>query len=105
MTRRIRIDDDALDELVEAARWYEEREPGRGALFADAAFGKVEALSSFPDAGVPVQGVSGALLARQVRLLRYPYLVVYAIAGNEIRVVAFAHERQQPGYWADRLES
>ena len=72
MTRRIRIDDEALEELVEAARWYEERERGRGALFADAAFGKVEALNSFPDAGVPVQGVSGALLARQVRLLRLP---------------------------------
>ena len=105
MTRRIRIDDEALEDFVEAARWYEERKRGRGALFADAAFGKVEALSSFPDAGVPVQGVSGALLARQVRLLRYPYLVVYAVADNEIRVVAFAHERQQPGYWADRLES
>ena len=105
MTRRLRIDDEALEELVGAARWYEERERGRGALFADAAFGKVEVLSSFPDAGVPVQGVSGALLARQVRLLRYPYLVVYAVADDEIRVVAFAHERQQPGYWTDRLES
>jgi plasmid stabilization system protein ParE len=105
VTRRIRIDAEALDELVEAARWYEERERGRGALFSNVAFARVEALGSFPDAGVPVQGVSGALLARQVRLLRYPYLVVYAVADDEIRVVAFAHERQQPGYWTDRLES
>ncbi len=105
MTRRIRIDDEALEELVEAARWYEERERGRGAMFSNAAFARVEALSRFPDAGVPVQGVSGVLLARQVRLLRYPYLVVYAVAEDEIRVVALAHERQQPGYWTDRLES
>ncbi len=104
MTRRLRIDDEALDELVEAARWYEQRERGRGELFSHAAFARVEALSSFPDAGVPVQGVRGALLARQVRLLRYPYLVVYVVADDEIRVVAFAHERQQPGYWTDRLE-
>ena len=40
-----------------------------------------------------------------MRLLRYPYVVVYAVADDEIRVVAFAHERQLPGYWADRLES
>ncbi len=60
MTRRIRIDDEALDELVEAARWYEERERGRGTLFSHAAFARVEALSSFPDAGMPVKGVSGA---------------------------------------------
>ena len=105
MTRRVRIDDEALDELVEAARWYEAHERGRGALFSSAAFARVESLSSFPDGGVPVQGVSGALPARQVRLLRYPYLVVYAVSDDEIRVVAFAHERQLPGYWADRLES
>ena len=105
MTRRIRINDEALDELVEAARWYEERERGRGTLFSYAAFARVEALNSFPDAGVQVQGVSGAILARQVRMLRYPYLVVYAVADDEIRVVAFAHERQQPGYWTDRVES
>ena len=104
MTRRIRIDEEALDELVEAARWYEERERGRGALFSDAVFARVEALRSFPDAGVPVQGIGGVLLARRVRLLRYPYLVVYAVANDEIRVVAFAHERQLPGYWTDRLE-
>lgn len=46
MTRRIRIDDEALDELVEAARWYEDRERGRGVLFSNAAFARVEALSS-----------------------------------------------------------
>jgi len=40
-----------------------------------------------------------------MRLLRYPFVVVYAVADDEIRVVAFAHERQLPGYWADRLGS
>jgi toxin ParE1/3/4 len=104
VTRRIRIDDEALDELVEAARWYEARERGRGAAFSDAAFARVETLNSFPDAGTPVRGVGGALLARQVRLLRYPYVVVYAVTADEVRVVAFAHERQLPGYWIDRLE-
>ena len=105
MTRRLRIDDEALEELVESARWYEERERGRCTSFSNAAFARVEALNSFLDAGVQVQGVRGAILARQVRMLRYPYLVVYAVADDEIRVVAFAHERQQPGYWTDRLES
>ena len=105
MTRQIRIDDGALDELVEAARWYEDRERGRGVAFSNAAFVRVESLNRFPNAGTPVRGVSGTLLARQVRLLRYPYVVVYAVADDEIRVVAFAHERQLPGYWADRLES
>jgi hypothetical protein len=41
-------------------------------------------------------------LARQVRLHRFPYVIVYVFAGEAIRMVAIAHERQLPGYWASR---
>lgn len=45
--RQVRIDDEALEELLEAARWYEARERGRGVGFSNAAFAHVEALNSF----------------------------------------------------------
>ena len=56
-------------------------------------FGRIETLNSFPNAGTPIWGVNGVLLARQVRLQRYPYIVVYAVAAEKIRVVAIAHRR------------
>ena len=42
-------------------------------------------------------------MARQIRLRRFPYVIVYVVAGDVVRVVAIAHERQLPGYWASRL--
>ncbi len=30
--------------------------------------------------------------------------VVYYVAVNEIRVLAYAHERRKPGYWAHRID-
>jgi hypothetical protein len=84
VSRCIRLDDEALGELVGAARWNEERERGRGTEFSDAAFGRIETLNSFPNAGTPIWGVNGALLAHQIRLQRYPYVVVYAVAEKEI---------------------
>ena len=95
MSRYIRLDDEVLGELVEAARWYEERERGRGAELSDAASGRIETLNTVPNAGTPIWGVNGALLARQVRLQRYPYVVVHAVTEKEIRVVAIAHGRQR----------
>ncbi|MCI0334679.1 MAG: type II toxin-antitoxin system RelE/ParE family toxin [Planctomycetes bacterium] len=41
---------------------------------------------------------------RRYRLKRYPYVVVYRVAAFRIEVVAVAHGRRKPGYWADRLK-
>jgi hypothetical protein len=39
---------------------------------------------------------------RRHRVRRFPYLVFYAVAPEEIRVVAIAHAKRRPGYWRDR---
>ena len=33
---------------------------------------------------------------------RFPYFVVYRVGDNRIEIIAIAHERQRPGYWAKR---
>ncbi|TWT89949.1 Plasmid stabilization system protein [Pseudobythopirellula maris] len=32
----------------------------------------------------------------------FPYLLIYEVAADHIRIVAFPHVAMQPGYWADR---
>lgn len=104
MISTVRLGAEALEEIIFAARYHDERERGRGDQFVEAIFARMQRLNSFPNAGSPVWGVDGLLLARQVRLRKYPYLIVYAVADDEIRVVAIAHERQMPLYWASRLD-
>lgn len=39
---------------------------------------------------------------RRFSLRRFPYSIIYYLRDDELRVVAIAHHRQRPGYWAGR---
>ena len=39
---------------------------------------------------------------RTMPLRRFPYSVIYYVRGDELRVVALAHHRRRPEYWARR---
>lgn len=39
---------------------------------------------------------------RRYSLRRFPYSLIYQITEEELRVLAVAHHRRRPGYWAQR---
>ncbi|MBA3507082.1 MAG: type II toxin-antitoxin system RelE/ParE family toxin [Betaproteobacteria bacterium] len=39
---------------------------------------------------------------RRYVLRRFPYSVFYQVAADEVRVIAVAHQRRRPAYWASR---
>ena len=39
---------------------------------------------------------------RRYILRRFPYSIIYQIAAEELRILAVAHHRRRPGYWAQR---
>lgn len=39
---------------------------------------------------------------RRFSLHRFPYSIIDYIKGDELRVIALAHHRRRPGYWAGR---
>jgi len=39
---------------------------------------------------------------RKKVLVRYPYIIYYRVTDDQVRILAFAHQRRQPEYWADR---
>ena len=42
-------------------------------------------------------------VVRRAVVRKTPYVIVYAVIGDEIVVVAFAHTSQRPGYWRKRV--
>lgn len=56
-----------------------------------------------PRTGSPVDVVDPSLGVRRVRVRRFPYQVVYLVIDNDVVVIAIAHDRRRPGYWAERL--
>jgi plasmid stabilization system protein ParE len=99
--RRLRIAPEAEEELGEAATWYEAKRPGLGVelvAMADRAFEEI--------AGDPF--VCG--LWREDRpyrrkvLTRFPYVIFFCVDADAIVVLAVAHAKRRPGYWAERAE-
>jgi plasmid stabilization system protein ParE len=39
---------------------------------------------------------------RRLPLARFPYNIMYRITATEVRVLAIAHQRREPGYWRKR---
>jgi len=50
----------------------------------------------------PKLGASWRNRRRRFPLRKFPFSIVYYTRGAELRVVALAHHRQKPGYWAGR---
>ncbi|OLO12743.1 hypothetical protein BTW10_04685 [Chromohalobacter japonicus] len=100
--RTVRILEDASQEAIEAAAWYEYEQPGLGTEFfaaLDAAIDVIEEnltpLSSLPEE-------AGNIGAKRLILKRFPYDIVAIELPEETVVIAVAHHSRKPGYWLER---
>ena len=94
----VSIHADAEAEYEQALAWYYARSVKAAAGF-EAAFER--AVASI--AANPLLGPGCDNRHRFCGLRRYPYHVIYRVDGDQIRVVAVAHSRRLPGYWAGRV--
>lgn len=88
----------ASSELTDAAVFYEGQAPGLGGDFLDEVERLVGLVSSYPDLGHQQPGEIRTIPAR-----RFPYTVVYQVIGDRPFVLAIAHQRRRPRYWAGRI--
>ena len=105
MTRRFRLEPEASAELEDAVLWYEGQRPGLGLEFVHAVDRALEQIADWPQIGHRVAGVPNDLPARRVPITRFPYHVVYLPWEQAIRILAFAHDSREPGYWRSRIRT
>jgi len=105
VSRSIRFEPEALADIARAVRFYNRERRGLGAEFRQAVNDRVLALRRFPNSGPVVEHIATSLVARQVRARQFPYLIIYVVADEAIRVVAVAHDKRLPAFWAQRLRS
>lgn len=97
--RAVTFHEEAAAEVVEAAKYYEERVSGLGLLFLSAVEEEIQNVRANPEAF--------QLLTQEIRhklLNRFPYSLLYVIEPNVIRVIAVAHHKRRPGYWSHRFQ-
>lgn len=63
----------------------------------------LEQIARWPEIGRVVPGVPDDVPARRFPVERFPYHIAYLEWDGVIRLLAFAHDRRQPGYWYSRV--
>ncbi len=101
----IRVSEQAAQELEEAAAWYEKEQAGLGEKLLDESEHTLDLLSEKFPALVPMPSEAGALGAKRILLHRFPFSVVTIERGEELIIVAMAHQSRKPGYWAERIRT
>ena len=87
----------ARDEVEEAQAWYEERSLFAAAGFLHEISAAVRRISEAPKRyPVSLHGT------RRILLGRFPFTIHYRVNENDVVVVAVAHHKRRPGYWAGR---
>jgi plasmid stabilization system protein ParE len=84
----------ATAEMIEAARFYEQRRRGAGLRFLAKVEDVFRHIVESPDAGSPL-----GRRDRKWTVPGFPYNVVYRVEEERVVVLAIMHQRRKPGYW------
>ena len=87
----------AIQELDDAARFYEMEFEGLGERFRKEVEKAVLRISEYPEAWSVERGE-----IRKCVLHKFPYKILYSIEGDHIFVIAVAHQHRKPDYWIER---
>ena len=88
----------AQAELLAAITFYAEITPELGARFEQATAKAVRAAATHPERGAPRSSNT-----RRWMLEGFPFGVIYREGVSEILVIAVAHQRKKPEFWARRI--
>ncbi|MCZ7645726.1 MAG: type II toxin-antitoxin system RelE/ParE family toxin [Planctomycetota bacterium] len=90
---------DAEAELIEAARFYEQRLPGLGAEFLNEMDSAVASILEAPKRWRMVEKD-----IRRFPMRRFPYAIYYRIHGEVLRILVVKHHSRHPDYWKYRMK-
>ncbi|MFQ5731488.1 MAG: type II toxin-antitoxin system RelE/ParE family toxin [Planctomycetaceae bacterium] len=94
---------EAKAEALQAGQWYEDRREGLGSRFLTALEETFDNLAADPTRISLLETIqlSGREI-RRARVKKFPYIIVFEAAADEIRVIAISHTSRRPNYWIDR---
>ena len=101
---KLRVLAEADREIVEAGLWYDDRSPALGDDFREKVFAALARIASQPHRFAKVEFAKITGDVRRVMLERFPYLIVYQIYAEEVRVLACMHSHRNPAYWVRRVQ-
>lgn len=94
---RIEFHPSARAELRLARRWYYDLSPLAAANFSNEIASALRRIAETPD-----RYPKGDWGTRLFVVARFPFTIVFRVSEPVITIVAVAHQKRRPGYWAGR---
>jgi len=91
----------AQRELAEAIEWYQSRNERVAADFVDEYDRAIHDILQRPQQFARAVGTPSPRDIRQVLMRRFPYVVYFELAVDEVVVLAVSHAAREPGYWLE----
>jgi toxin ParE1/3/4 len=102
VTWTVHVHPDALDEMEDAAAWYEAHRAGLGIEFVAEIEHLLARVADNPE-GFPTWNSDDP--SRRAIPHRFPYAVFFDVEPARVVVMAIAHSKRRPGYWVGRTSS
>ena len=101
--KTLRLHDAAAAEFLAAILWYRERSTEVARRFRHMVRAAIHSLHEAPSRWPRAPGVPSSLGVRRYVVDKFPFSVFYMELDAEIVVIAVAHAKRRPGYWAERV--
>jgi hypothetical protein len=100
---KLRVLSPALEEVAEAALWYDSQRVGLGEEFWQAVDVVLQRIEENPAGFGKSEYATNELDIRFAIVLRFGYAIHYLIEAEEVHDVSIAHVARRPGYWLLRI--
>ena len=92
MKCKIEVKEEARQDILKAAQWYEEQQKGLGIRFTENTLNHIQYLAEYPLSYQCKYKENRELLVKD-----FPYVIVYRLVNNStVFVLAVAHYKQHP---------
>jgi plasmid stabilization system protein ParE len=98
MSHPITLSEAAREDIGEAAEWYRVRANRLAREFLADVEACLDGLVQFP-----LRHPMSHLDVRRTRLRRFPYMVLYVVRGECVRVIGCIHMHRDPRRWQGRI--
>jgi hypothetical protein len=100
----VRVLSPAIEEIADAALWYEMQRAGLGTEFWRAVDAVLSDIETNPLRFGKSEFATAELDFRAAMVSRFKYVVHYLVESQECQIVAVAHAAREPGYWLVRAK-
>jgi len=92
----------ALDEIAEAAQWYDSQRAGLGHEFWQCIDETLKQIEEYPFRFSKSEFATSEADLRFAIVRRFKYVVHFLVESDECQIVSVAHAARKPGYWLRR---